>query len=266
MRRESRRRNREDNNLKTILYIGGSVLGIAIIAFAIVFFIYGNNISNQESGLDIATLTQNMSNATNSTIVSTQIGKTVEESANEAIQVQNTITNTTVETNKKDDKKINNTETDVKKETTNTGKVTKEKVEKKEVTFIKPVEGEIYKEFAKDSLIYSETLDEWTTHLGIDIKADKTTVVKASADGRVKSIKTDPRYGLSVIIEHQDGYQTLYANLLTAEFVKVGEEVKQGTTIGTVGNTAAFEVADSAHLHFELSQNGENVDPANFIK
>ena len=91
-------------------------------------------------------------------------------------------------------------------------------------------------------------------------------MVKASANGKVKSIKNDPRYGLSIIIEHQDGYETLYASLLSTEFVTVGEEVKQGQSIGTVGNSAAFEVADAPHLHFEIIQNGESIDPSTFIK
>ena len=47
------------------------------------------------------------------------------------------------------------------------------------------------REYAKDNLVYSSTLEEWVTHMGIDIKADKTTVVKAAADGTVKSIKND---------------------------------------------------------------------------
>ena len=92
--------------------------------------------------------------------------------------------------------------------------------------------------------MYSETLKEWITHLGIDIKAEKATVVKASADGTVKAIKNDPRYGLTIIIEHSNGYQTLYANLLTTEFVSEGEKVKSGQTIGTVGDTAVYEVVD----------------------
>ena len=67
--------------------------------------------------------------------------------------------------------------------------------------------------------MYSETLQEWVVHNGIDIKADKTTVVKAAAAGKVSSIKNDPRYGLTITIEHSNGFKTVYANLLTAEFV-----------------------------------------------
>lgn len=135
-----------------------------------------------------------------------------------------------------------------------------------ETQFIFPVEGEVIKEFAKDNLIYSETLEEWIIHTGIDIKADRTTVVKATADGTVKSIKNDPRYGLTVTIEHADGYTSVYSSLLTAEFVKEGEKVTQGQTIGTVGNSAVFEVAEDNHLHFELLKDGSNINPEIYLK
>ena len=135
-----------------------------------------------------------------------------------------------------------------------------------ETQFIFPVEGEVIKEFAKDNLIYSETLEEWITHTGIDIKADRTTVVKATADGTVKSIKNDPRYGLTVTIEHNDGYTSVYSSLLSAEFVKEGEKVTQGQTIGTVGNSSVFEVAEDNHLHFELLKDGSNINPEIYLK
>lgn len=232
---------------------------------------------------------------------STQMGKTVEESEKEQNNTTNIVTNeannesikqdnksaktnTTTENKQetnKTDKKANDvtntksnegnkeTQNKTSKESnenkdnkTNTNTTSNEKANnKKELTFTKPVDGDILKSFAKDTLIYSETLGEWATHLGIDIKADKTTVVKASADGKIKSIKNDPRYGLSIIIEHDNGYETLYSNLLSTEFVKVGEEVKQGQSIGTVGNTATFEIADPSHLHFEIIKNGVQQDP-----
>lgn len=136
----------------------------------------------------------------------------------------------------------------------------------KNPSFIMPVEGEIVKHYGKEKLIYSETLKEWTTHLGIDIKADKTTIVKASSDGCVRSIKNDPRYGLTVVIEHTNGFSSVYSNLLTAEFVVVGENVKVGQTIGTVGTTATFEILDDAHLHFEILKDGNTIDPEMYIK
>ena len=133
-------------------------------------------------------------------------------------------------------------------------------------SFDKVEADEIVKEYAKDNLIYSNTLQEWTTHFGIDIKADKTTVVKSAETGKVKSIKNDPRYGLTIVIEHDKGYQTVYSNLLSSEFVVEGEKVEKGQSIGTVGNTAAFEIADEAHLHFEILKDSIQVDPNIYLK
>ena len=134
------------------------------------------------------------------------------------------------------------------------------------MSFAYPVEGEILRDYAMEELIFSETLDEWTVHQGLDIRADRTTVVKAAEEGTVVAIKNDPRFGLTVIIEHQDGFKTIYSNLLTTEFVAEDEKVEKGQSIGTVGNSAVFEIADEPHLHFEMIKDGEYVDPKLYLK
>ena len=139
------------------------------------------------------------------------------------------------------------------------------KKDEKTPSFIKPIEGEVIKDFSKDNLVFSNTLQEWVTHLAVDIKADARDVVKCTADGTVASIKNDPRYGLTVIVEHQAGFKTVYSNLLTAEFVVEGESVKQGQTLGTVGTSATFEIADESHLHFEMLKDSEYVNPGLYI-
>lgn len=191
---------------------------------------------------------------------SSNIGKTVEESSREEI---NNAQNNKEE--QKNEEQKQNTDKQEKKEEKIEIQETKEEI-KPDPTFIIPVSGQVIKNFSKESLVYSDTLKEWTTHNGIDIEAELATVVKASEQGTIKAIKNDPRYGITVIISHVNGYETRYSNLLTAEFVKEGEVIKQGQTIGTVGNTAAFEIADKPHLHFELLKNNEYVDPDLFIK
>ncbi len=52
---------------------------------------------------------------------------------------------------------------------------------------------------------------------------------------------------------------------MTAEFVTVGEEISKGQTIGTVGDTGAFEILDEPHLHFEILKDGEYQDPSLYI-
>ena len=223
-------------------------------------------------------------NDTNSESTSSSIGRSIEEQEakqNLTNSTSENSLNTTSNTNSNNSKNegnssinassSNNTANSINNNSSNTQTTqptaaNAQDTKKKELSFEKPVEGEITKEFAKENLIYSETLQEWVTHTGIDIKADKTTVVKSAEEGTVKSIKNDPRYGLTVVIEHDDGFQTVYSNLLTAEFVSEGEKVTKGQTIGTVGNTAAFEIADEAHLHFEILKDSIQVDPDIYLK
>ncbi len=158
---------------------------------------------------------------------------------------------------------VSNTET---KSSQNTVENTTVKQEEKTLEFSAPVVGEIIKDFATDNLIYSKTLEEWTTHSGIDIKAEKMSIVMAAEEGKIETIKNDPRYGLTITIAHQDGFKTIYSNLLSTEFVKEGEEVEKGQTIGTVGETSSFEIADEPHLHFEMYKDGEAVNPTIYLK
>lgn len=263
MRRESRRQNKVNSN-KTV-FITGGILLLAIATFVITFIVYSNKLDNSLYSFDSEYLAQytntisddsNLNNDKQTTSASSSIGKTVEESEKETNN-NNTKENIAKETNTNKVSTQNNSN--------KTPSNNKNKVEK-DPTFVKPIEGEILKEYAKDSLIYSETLKEWTTHLGIDIKAERATVVKTAADGTVKYIKNDPRYGLTIIIEHSNGFETRYCNLLTTEFVSEGEQVKAGQTIGTVGESSMYEIVDESHLHFEILKDSESVNPCEYVK
>lgn len=291
-----------DSKTDVYIYIGAAIFIVLAIALGIIMYMLtrtATKLENQSGKIaqeqqeqqeqQSEAQQQDISSTEETTDASTEIGKSVEEAEN---TVKNTVNATnTAEPVKTTEETTNANESKTTKETTGKNTTdsksaktqkTKEVDEpdtannvnnnvsgteaKKEVSFIKPTEGEVICEFAKDNLIYSETLKEWITHTAIDIKADKTSVIKSAADGIVRSIVNDPRYGLTVIIEHDDGYETVYSNLLTAEFVVEGEEVKQGQTIGTVGNTAAFESEMECHLHFELLKNGEYIDPSIYLK
>lgn len=264
MRRENRRRPMEEGlDGKKMLYITGSVLALAVIIFVITFLIYGNKLNNSTNIAKSNRNNNTIGNLVASEETSTSMGKTVNEMQEE--NTEKIAVNTSQETqNNTTTNKENTTKTNTNQENNTKPNKTTEPV--KDPEFKMPVIGEIVKEFANNKLVYSSTLDVWATHNGVDIKADKTTVVKASAEGKVASIKNDPRYGLTVIIEHVNGYKTVYANLLSTEFVVEGETVKQGQSIGTVGNTASFEVSDEPHLHFELLKENEQQDPELFLK
>jgi len=127
--------------------------------------------------------------------------------------------------------------------------------------FVMPVKGKIQMDYAMDRLLYSKTLDEWRTHSGIDITAPRGDVVKAAADGYIKEIKNDPCYGITITIDHENGYKTIYSNLASSSMVSVNQKVKAGDAISSVGNTAVFECMDPTHLHFEVYKNDKLIDP-----
>lgn len=278
------RRSRKNGDYKNVSMLSIGVMVLLIVAALVLsYFLFRGLFTDQElaettNTQRIATSESGMlnmiTNTENSQTVSSTIGKSVNEMENEESSNVEDSTKMAVNTSKieeKDNKNktIENTESETKQ--TNEEENTQTNTELEEVvtadpTFAKPVEGEIVKDYSKDNLIYSNTLEEWTTHLGIDFASEKTDVVKASADGTIKSIKNDPRYGLTVVIEHTNGFETIYSSLLTAEFVTVGEEVTQGQTIATVGNTATFEIAEETHLHFEMKKDGQNVNPNIYLK
>jgi len=134
-----------------------------------------------------------------------------------------------------------------------------------EKTLALPAFGKSILEFATDKMVYSKTLEQWRTHSGIDIASDRGTAVKAAADGIVADVKNDPRFGVMVIIDHQNGLKTVYANLAEENIVNPNQLIKQGDVIGSIGDTASLESADPPHLHFEVLKDDKPVDPAQYL-
>lgn len=248
----------------------GTVIGVSVIIAIIVCIVVAKNKDKKVAEMDQSLIMSSTNliedevqedNKNDSFNVIEEVNQT-STTQNSAVEVKDNKIKNNVENKKNQSKTVQKTASVDKK-----NEVTEQKQEtSKDPEFKYPVKGELIQDYAKDKLVYSATLGEWVTHTGIDIKANKTTVVSASADGCVKSIKNDPRYGLTVVIEHSNGFSTVYANLLTAEFVSVGENVKSGQTIGTVGNTAPFEILDEPHLHFEILKDNESVDPNMYLK
>lgn len=281
MKRDIGRKNKEDMNMKIIKYSAIAVAILTLIVFGALIYSKKLNDTIKEgtlTGEQLSSILNNVnSSSENTESASSEIGKSVNEVSNEIKENQNinkttNNLNTSNSTTKNTESKSNNVLTTNSVNSNNTTNQTNSKPEENtektnvKLSFEKPVEGDIVRDFAVDNLIYSNTLQEWTTHTGVDIKADKTTIVKAAESGIVKTIKNDPRYGLTVIVEHENGFQTVYSNLLTSEFVVEGEKVEKGQSLGTVGNTAAFEIADDAHLHFEILKDSVQVDPNIYLK
>ena len=270
----------DEEKIKKIASIFSITLVLAVVVFLTIFVMYNKKLKSDSSDnlerlgslneivsndeLEEASFSSdktventNFTNTTNTSNVSKTNNETnsTKKSRNivNTTPIQSVIENVTNETTNTIDNTVESNENSVQEE-------------KKELSFIAPASGEIIKDFAMDTLVYSNTLEEWTTHSGIDIKADKTSIVIASEAGTIESIKNDPRYGLTITIAHENGFKTIYSNLLTTEFVSEGELVEKGQTIATVGETASFEIADESHLHFEMYKDGQSVNPTIYLK
>ncbi|MBK3517059.1 peptidoglycan DD-metalloendopeptidase family protein [Carboxylicivirga marina] len=98
-------------------------------------------------------------------------------------------------------------------------------------------------------------------HPGLDFTANMDTPVLASQSGKVSKISTDAGYGKRIEIQHFNEYKTVYAHLNSFN-VAEGQSVNQGDVIAFVGNTGK---TTAPHLHFEIYENGKNVNPNNFL-
>jgi len=132
-------------------------------------------------------------------------------------------------------------------------------------SFIWPVSGTVETPHSVETLVYSRTMADWRTHSGIDVAAALGAKVMAVADGTVERIYEDERYGTTVVIHHGGGLRSIYANLAQTPAVTVGSTVALGDTIGSVGATAMSEIGDVTHLHFEMTLDGELVDPQDHL-
>lgn len=99
-------------------------------------------------------------------------------------------------------------------------------------------------------------------HIGSDLAAAEGTPVLAAADGVVRAAGVHKSYGNYLRILHADGDETLYAHMQYL-FVKAGESVTAGETLGTVGETGN---ATGPHLHFEILHCGLRYDPAEALQ
>jgi len=111
---------------------------------------------------------------------------------------------------------------------------------------------------------YSETMGDWRWHPGVDLAVPEGTDVLAAADGRVVGVERDAERGLTVTIEHDGGYRTVYASLAEAS-VEAGQQVRRGQAIGKAGSSARVESAAGVHVHFEIWRGDEAVDPNTVI-
>jgi murein DD-endopeptidase MepM/ murein hydrolase activator NlpD len=131
--------------------------------------------------------------------------------------------------------------------------------------FSVPMENAVVvKDFADDHLQFNESLNRWEIHLSVDMLAENSDVFSV-CDGVVTSVETNSLDGYVVEISHSDGFVSVYSSLSDDVQVSVGDKVTSGQKIGTADKSASNELKTGSHLHFTLLQNGQEVDPNNYL-
>ena len=133
-----------------------------------------------------------------------------------------------------------------------------------ETTFAKPVSTlnvTTVHEFCANPSLYGK----WLFHEGIDVAAEKGEAVSCCLDGTVEDITESYLEGTTITVSHANGIKTKYRYVDVKSGLKKGDSVKRGETIGTVAEPTGDEFRQSAHLHFEVLENGEQKDPAPYL-
>lgn len=134
-------------------------------------------------------------------------------------------------------------------------------------SFVLPVSGSLLKKHDALNQVYSDTMNDYRVHLGVDIVTEESASVYAAADGKIERIWEDVRMGNCIAIKHGGDCYTIYKNLSETipEGIAEGVSVRAGQLIATVGESAMIEIAEEPHLHFEMTVNSLAVDPLEYF-
>ena len=122
-----------------------------------------------------------------------------------------------------------------------------------------PVDGRVSSPYGMRQLDHE---DEARLHKGMDFAAPEGTPIRAARDGVVAFAGPRGGYGNTVVVDHGDGTQSLYAHASVLN-VREGERVRKGAEIAQVGSTGH---STGPHLHFEVRKDGDPVDPASLLR
>jgi murein DD-endopeptidase MepM/ murein hydrolase activator NlpD len=107
-----------------------------------------------------------------------------------------------------------------------------------------------------------DPVEEGTTfHRGVDIAGKTDDPVFSTADGIVAFAGSAGEYGNLIIVSHANGFNTYYGHL-NKIFIKAGNDVSKGETIGLIGSTGK---SAGPHLHYEISKRGQKIDPVPYL-
>lgn len=139
-----------------------------------------------------------------------------------------------------------------------------ETTEAKTVIFYSPLSLSVTKDYSMGVPVFSQTMNDYRTHNGVDFAGIRGENVKTTGEGTVISVTKDAIWGNTVTIDHHNGITSSVSGLADEALISTGTEVYTGTIIGTVGEIPV-ESADNPHVHLEMRVNGQLVDPLEIL-
>lgn len=127
-----------------------------------------------------------------------------------------------------------------------------------------PVNGKVILPYSMETTVYFKTLDQYQCNPGMLVAAGNGTTVKNAFLGKVTKVTSDNLYGNMVTLYLGNDYSIVYGQLDTI-YVKEGDFVKAGESIGTIGNPTDSFAEEGSHLFFQIFEGEKPIDPMLFI-
>lgn len=134
-----------------------------------------------------------------------------------------------------------------------------------EKTLSWPVSGEVILPYSMETTVYFKTLDQYKCNPGMMIAAGNGTTVKNAYLGQVTKVTSDNVYGNMVTVYLGNDYSVVYGQLDTI-YVKEGDYVKVGESIGTIGTPTDSFSEEGSHLFFQMYEGEKAIDPLLFVE
>lgn len=132
--------------------------------------------------------------------------------------------------------------------------------------FTFPVRGaEVQRNYSGAQLVFDETMGDWRTHNGTDFSCDEGDEVMAVLDGAVERIYQDGMMGTCILLDHGAGLQSLYCGVTVADGLREDQSVSAGQTLGRACGSILGESAQQCHVHLEMWESGQLIDPMSVL-
>lgn len=128
-----------------------------------------------------------------------------------------------------------------------------------------PVNGSVILPFSMETTVFFKTLEQYRCNPGMLISAGSGTTVQSAYLGQVTNVTSDNTYGNMVTVYLGNDYSVTYGQLDTV-YVKEGDYVKAGESIGTIGTPTDSFTEEGSHLYFKMKKGEEPVDPVLFME